>query len=125
MGFVNWVTTFSVGKLCSGTGFPEVVDRANYNETEDNVPGYTSLDFPSTNTVPHHFLDGKFRGMPVSPGVVSTETLDPFFYQYRAIIKLDEVELRQNAGRLSGTVGVVSSFSSSSQICFYSFAPAR
>jgi len=104
----NFHTWFSAldEYLCPGTGFPTIIDREDYNETAANSDPFIRVDFPYASSVPHRFLDGKFHGMPVSPGVVSTTTLDPFFYQYTATIKLDEVELRRLAGQLKGTVGV-------------------
>eukprot|EP00961_Rhodomonas_salina_P101647 1367359-Rhodomonas_salina.3 len=105
--FVDWVDEME-DYLCQGRDFPyvAVLDRSNYNETEANPSPFIDVNFPWHSTVPHRFLDGQFKGMPNSPGVVSTTTLDPFFYQYSATIKLDEVELRQLAGKLRGTVGV-------------------
>mmetsp|Transcript_28803 Transcript_28803/g.68855 ORF Transcript_28803/g.68855 Transcript_28803/m.68855 type:complete len:1495 (+) Transcript_28803:34-4518(+) len=61
------------------------------------------ITFPSQSM---GFLEGKFKGMPASPGVVALTELDPFFGQYAYEVQLDEVELRSRAGKLRGTVGV-------------------
>ena len=100
--FVTWVDAYNVGQFCgNNVQFPQIIDRTNYEEWEG-----TLLTHPYVTVVPHPFLNDKFDGMDLSPGVVSTTTLDPFFYQYKATIKLDEVELRKNAAIMRGTVGV-------------------
>jgi len=99
--FYMWATSFTNDQLCSKDNFPTIIDRANFIESQGNI-----LDFPESQELPHPFLNGAFVGMSNSPGVMKTTTIDPFLYQYKATIKLDEVELRTKAGILSGTVGV-------------------
>jgi len=51
------------------------------------------------------FVDGTFSDMAQSK-IYPAGTVDPFVGIYKAVIELDEVELRKQAGQLKGTVGV-------------------
>eukprot|EP00286_Rhodomonas_abbreviata_P027165 CAMPEP_0181304788 /NCGR_PEP_ID=MMETSP1101-20121128/9353_1 /TAXON_ID=46948 /ORGANISM="Rhodomonas abbreviata, Strain Caron Lab Isolate" /LENGTH=1307 /DNA_ID=CAMNT_0023410601 /DNA_START=14 /DNA_END=3937 /DNA_ORIENTATION=- len=77
------------------------IDRPNYDETENGAA--SEVAFPST---PEDFLDGAFKGLTRSPGVVNTTLEDPFFFQYKAVIEIEELDLRQLAGKMKGTASV-------------------
>jgi len=63
------------------------------------------FDVPFPNNY-MNFLQGPFKGMSATSGVVNLTMTDPFFGQYDFEIRVDEVELRSLAGQLRGTVGV-------------------
>lgn len=74
----------------------------NYWFDHDNDGEY--IDQSSLH--PLDFMLGPFSGMENESNVVFTGLLDPYIQQYKAVVVLDEVALRNKAGLLRGTVGV-------------------
>lgn len=71
----------------------------------DNTACNAATPIFDKNNMPASALSGTFSGM-TSATVTFQSEVDPFIKQYTAQVQLDEKELRQNAGMMSGTVGV-------------------
>jgi len=75
----------------------------SFNAPGGAVAGY--YEMPSSDT--EYSLFGTFAGMELSNiQPIGRSYVDPQILQYRARLRLDEVELRRFAGQFSGTVGV-------------------
>jgi len=96
----NWQT--SSAEIYNG-----VLTVQGFDTDAFEVPPPPAMINPTAAPIvmPANKLAGKFRGMDKA-WVEFKGIVDPYIRQYQATLFLDEEELRQKAGMLSGTVGV-------------------